>query len=79
MVKEINQLRFYLQSNKPHTDYAEIGDPKENILFQLKIRALQMGIDNSSDILVDLKDYLNLMAEGSEQRVKEDKIKFKML
>ena len=75
--KEIYDLRLYLETDK--TYYNEIGmkDTKSDINFTVGIRALQMGVDNDKNILVDLSDYLDMLHDGSEQRVKEDQLKFK--
>ncbi|WAC11764.1 toll/interleukin-1 receptor domain-containing protein [Dyadobacter pollutisoli] len=77
--EKISALRFYIQSDNPHIAHTKIGDPKTNTNFDLNIRAVQMGVDNNMAILLDLVDYLNIMAEESEQRMREDMLKFRAI
>lgn len=74
--KEIYNLRMLLETDRTYFNQITMKDKKSDISFVVDIRALQLGIDNDKDILLDLSDYLDMIYEGSQERVKDDQIKY---
>ncbi|RLJ73668.1 toll/interleukin-1 receptor domain-containing protein [Pedobacter alluvionis] len=74
---EIYGLRMLLETDKTYFNQIEMGDSASGISFMVGIRALQMGVDNDKNLLLDLSDYLDMLYDGSRQRVKEDQLKYR--
>nr|WP_294949803.1 toll/interleukin-1 receptor domain-containing protein [uncultured Mucilaginibacter sp.] len=73
--KDIYNLRLYLHKDKLCLNEFSFGDQNIGVKFDIRIRALQMGVDNDKDILVNLSDYLDLLNEGVKERIDDEKSK----
>ena len=64
-------LRLFLKTDEIYFFKSHIKD-KNGFNFDVVIRGLQMGEDNSKDMLVNLSDYINLLMEFRVDRVQKD-------
>jgi hypothetical protein len=66
-------LRLFLKTDEVYLFRSQIRD-KNSFDFNVVIRGVQMGEDNSKDMLVNLSDYINLLMEFRQERVQRESI-----
>ena len=66
--KEISEIRMLFKSDDTYRNYFKTKDEKLGLLFSIEIEGNMMGEDNGMDILLELKDYLEMLLESIEKK-----------
>lgn len=73
---EMKNLRLLIHNDSLYYLPFKLGK-KNSHYFDTTIRAVQMGVDNTNDMLINLSDYLDMLNDDREERVRSDKKNFK--
>lgn len=66
--KEISEIRMVFKSDEAYRNYFKTKDEKLRLMFKIEIEGNMMGEDNGMDIIIDLKDYMEMLFESVERK-----------
>lgn len=67
---ELRDLRMLIHNDKVYYLTFKLGQPDSHF-FDVTIRAVQMGVDNTFDMLISLSEYLDMLNDGRQSRLND--------
>lgn len=67
--KDFRDLNILVMRDEVYNMHIKTKDIKMDITFDVKIRAVLMGIDNGNDVLINFVDFLNMLDGGRNERM----------
>ena len=74
--EQMRKKRMLIKTDSLFYEKITLGE-RVGLQFDMTIRAVQMGVDNNNDILMNLSDYLDMLYRDRDARVRADKEAFR--
>jgi hypothetical protein len=68
--EDFRQLNILAQNDQVYNMHIKTKDIKMDIIFDVKIRAVLLGVDNGNDVLLNFVDFLDLLDSSRKERIK---------